>query len=136
LIDKKSAKISPQKNPKKKSAKISKKVLTTEFLCVTIPKDKGSACPMSTTICRGFAQAFYLKFLRKGFKTMNTTVRMISTDSYKLWNGLDNRAFDFARLFWGLFLQDCIYHAIEMIKSYTQTEFVYLFMPWHRHAMG
>jgi len=98
--------------------------------------DKGSACPMSTINCRGCVQAFLFKNFEKGFKTMNTAVRIISKDSYKLWNGLDNRAFDFARLFLGLFLQECIYNAIEMIKSYTQTEFVYLFMPWHRHAKG
>jgi len=67
---------------------------------------------------------------------MMADVRLKSNESYKIWSGLNNRAFSFSRLFSGLFLQDCIYYAIDMIKPYQQTEFVYLFMPRHRHALG
>lgn len=67
---------------------------------------------------------------------MMATVRFMRNESYKLWNGLDNRAFSFACLYLDISLQDSIYFAIDMIRSLKQTEFVYLFMPWHRHALG
>lgn len=89
---------------------------------------------MSTTICRGCVQAFLLENFRKGLKTMNSIVRIININSEKLWNGQDSRSFDLSCLFLGLFLQESISNVIDFIKSYPQTEFVYLFMPWHRHA--
>lgn len=65
-------------------------------------------------------------------------VRMISNDSYILWNGLDNRSFSSLCSFMRDSLQNSIYNVIYILRlrSDMQTGFVYLFMPWHRHAMG
>lgn len=63
-------------------------------------------------------------------------VRMMGNDNYILWNGLDNRSFSSLRSFLRYFLQNSIFNAIYMIRSDMQTGFVYLFMPWHRHAKG
>jgi len=67
---------------------------------------------------------------------MKANARLLSNESYILWNDLYNRAFSFSCLFLGIFLQDSIYYAINSIRSFGQTEFVYLFMPRHRHAAG
>ncbi len=69
-------------------------------------------------------------------KTMKANMRFMSNESYKQWNVLDNRAFSLSCLYMGLFLQESFYYTIDMLRSYMQTEFVYLFMPWHRHALG
>jgi len=61
---------------------------------------------------------------------------MLSPDSNKLQNGLENRTFGLLRHITEAFLAQNLNHNGELLKLYDQTGFVYLFMPWHRHALG
>ena len=63
------------------------------------------------------------------------TIKNLKNNSYRQ-NSLYNRVFSFERLFLESELQKNSLNVYKLMKSDTQTGFVYLFMPWHRHCPG
>ena len=61
---------------------------------------------------------------------------MHSSNTDKLRNGLEQRTFGLLRLFTQVYCGHNENHHGEFLKFYDRTGFVYLFIPWHRHALG